>query len=322
LLQTVLLDQFTRSRDGDRFYYENVFRGRKLNEIENTRLSNIIRRNTHLQEIQDEVFRSDRVFTYRSDAGRGSANLTLRVREGELQIVNHRQRVIASQDVANTEIVVIFGTERSDRIRIDSSVAAEFDGSVEIHGGDRHDTLIVEGTGGNDTISVEATAVYVNASDDEGLSVFFGNNVERVMVDAGNGDDLAAVNEQNGVLTSKLILVGGYGNDILFGGSGNDLILGGAGNDIVIGGSGGDALWGGRGQDILVAGSTNADLVAIRSVWTSNLSYADRIDELREAISSDDDGARDFLFGGPNQDWFLLNPFDRAYHRRFGEAVN
>ncbi len=146
--------------------------------------------------------------------------------------------MIASQDLADTDIVVIFGTDRRDKIRIDSSVAAEFDGSVEIHGGDRHDMLIVEGTGGDDTISVEATAVYVNASGDEGLSVFFGNNVEQLRVDAGNGDDLVAVNEENGPLTVDLILAGRRGNDILVGGSGNDLILGGAGHDIVVGGSG------------------------------------------------------------------------------------
>jgi Ca2+-binding RTX toxin-like protein len=262
------------------------------------------------------------VFTYRPDAGRGSANLTLRVSESELQVVNREQRVIASQDAADTEIVVIFGTDRRDKIRVDSSVAAEFDGSVEIHGGDRHDTLIVEGTSSDDTISVEATAVYVNASGDDGLSVFFGNNVERVKVDAGNGDDLAAVNEDRGVLTVELILAGRRGNDILVGGSGNDLILGGAGNDIVVGGSGGDDLSGGGGQDILVAGSTSADLTAVRAIWTSDLSYVERIDELREAISSENDGARDFLFGGPDRDWFLLDLFDTACDRRFGEAVN
>ena len=180
LLQTVLLDQFSRSRDGDRFYYENVFRGRKLREIENTRLSDIIRRNTELQNVQDEVFRSDRVFTFRLDAGQALGRMTLRVRDGELQVVRGSGRVIAARDVADTDIVVIFGTDRRDKIRIDSSVAAEFDGSVEIHGGDRHDSLAVEGTSGDDTISIEATAVYVNVSDGQGLSVYFGNNVEEV----------------------------------------------------------------------------------------------------------------------------------------------
>jgi hypothetical protein len=322
LLQTVLLEQFGRSRDGDRFYYENVFAGSKLREIKNTRLSDIIRRNTELQSVQDEVFRSDRVFTFRPDAGRALGSITLRVRDGELQVVRGSGRVIASQDVADTDIVVMFGTDRRDKIRIDASVAAEFNGSVEIHGGDRYDSLVVEGTRGDDTISIEATAVYVNVSDGEGLSVYFGNNVEQVRVDAGDGDDLAAVDEQGGVLTAELILAGRGGNDILVGGTGNDLILGGAGRDILVGGSGGDALWGGRGQDILVAGSTDADLIAVQSVWTSGLSYAERVDLLGDQISSEDDLATDLLFGGPGRDWFLFDPLDTVLGRRPNEAVN
>ena len=124
------------------------------------------------------------------------------------------------------------------------------------------------------------------------------------------------------MLTAQLILAGRRGNDMLVGGTGDDLILGGAGNDILVGGSGGDGLWGGRGQDILVAGSTNADLAAVQSIWTGSLSYSERVDQLRDQISSEDDLARDFLFGGPGRDWFLVDPLDTAFDRWFGEAVN
>src|SRR3989442_4654207 len=45
-----------RSRDGDRFWFERQFSGRQLWSLENTRLSDIIRRNTSIKNIQDNAF--------------------------------------------------------------------------------------------------------------------------------------------------------------------------------------------------------------------------------------------------------------------------
>lgn len=57
LLFTVVGDQFRRSRDGDRFWYQNFFSGPLLEELENTRLSHIIRRNTGIgDELKEDVF--------------------------------------------------------------------------------------------------------------------------------------------------------------------------------------------------------------------------------------------------------------------------
>ena len=52
----IIADQFTRLRDGDRFYYENVFKGAELRDIQNTTLSSILKRNTNLKNLQDNVF--------------------------------------------------------------------------------------------------------------------------------------------------------------------------------------------------------------------------------------------------------------------------
>ena len=57
LIQTVLVEQFTALRDGDRFYFENHMSKSEVNTIKRTRLSDIIRRNTEIgNEIQDNVF--------------------------------------------------------------------------------------------------------------------------------------------------------------------------------------------------------------------------------------------------------------------------
>ncbi|NOT00509.1 MAG: hypothetical protein HOP29_07765 [Phycisphaerales bacterium] len=57
LIRSILIDQFGRVRDGDRFWYQEYFTGPLLAELENTRLSDIIRRNTNIgDEIQENVF--------------------------------------------------------------------------------------------------------------------------------------------------------------------------------------------------------------------------------------------------------------------------
>jgi len=57
--QAILVDQFTRLRDGDRFWYQNdpILTDEQKTEIENTTLADIIRRNTHIgDELPDDVF--------------------------------------------------------------------------------------------------------------------------------------------------------------------------------------------------------------------------------------------------------------------------
>jgi len=54
--QRIVTDQFERLRDGDRLWYENVFSGRELRQIDQTQLSDIIQRNTTISNLQDNVF--------------------------------------------------------------------------------------------------------------------------------------------------------------------------------------------------------------------------------------------------------------------------
>ncbi|HNP61252.1 MAG TPA: peroxidase family protein [Nitrospirales bacterium] len=57
LFYTILVDQFERLRDGDRFFYLNGFPTFEIKKLEETTLADIIRRNTSIdREIQDNVF--------------------------------------------------------------------------------------------------------------------------------------------------------------------------------------------------------------------------------------------------------------------------
>ena len=56
-VRAILVEQFQRLRDGDRFFYKRAFRGRELAEIESTTLADVIRRNTRIEdELADDVF--------------------------------------------------------------------------------------------------------------------------------------------------------------------------------------------------------------------------------------------------------------------------
>ncbi|PQO31645.1 peroxidase family protein [Blastopirellula marina] len=56
LTQAILVDQFTRLRDGDRFWYENQFSAEDAERLGKSSLSDIIQRNTTVTNLQHNVF--------------------------------------------------------------------------------------------------------------------------------------------------------------------------------------------------------------------------------------------------------------------------
>ena len=56
LFHTALIDQFTRLRDGDAFWYESRISDDEIAMINDTTLSDIIKRNSGIETMQDDVF--------------------------------------------------------------------------------------------------------------------------------------------------------------------------------------------------------------------------------------------------------------------------
>jgi hypothetical protein len=56
LLSKILVDQFTRLRDGDRFWYQRDLSARELRDVQATSLADVVRLNTTTKNLQENVF--------------------------------------------------------------------------------------------------------------------------------------------------------------------------------------------------------------------------------------------------------------------------
>jgi len=171
---TILVDQFERLRSGDRFWYENVFAGRELNEINETTLSEIIVRNTEITTLQENVFVDEGFWTHEVE-GRGT-QVTF-VSSNDDQVVIREGRQGSAQDLSALEEVSLVGRENaSDVFVIDSGMLEKFSGNLRVTGqAGRSDVLIL----------VAQPSDEVNVSD--GLVLWNGNaiqieGIERIVI--------------------------------------------------------------------------------------------------------------------------------------------
>jgi Ca2+-binding RTX toxin-like protein len=114
------------------------------------------------------------------------------------------------------------------------------------------DSVIVNGTNGDDVISVGGTASGVSVAGLRALVNITGAEpTDKLTVKALDGDDVVtAANLAAGAI--QFTADGGNGNDVLIGGAGDDTLLGGDGDDVLIGGPGNDILDGGTGNNVLI----------------------------------------------------------------------
>ena len=229
-------------------------------------------------------------------------------------------------------------------------VAAEMQGT----------TLVVGGTTGKDTITVQPTDTAGDVSvitNGQSQGTF---HPSKVIAYGQAGDDsiqlnAARIGHSTVSLNVAVELFGGDGNDnltavgnvgtaILSGGAGNDTLTAGSGRSILIGGTGADTLQGGGADDILIGGTTSWDnnlaaLDALIAEWKrTDLSYSARINHLDGASTGGlnagyylsattvfDDAAIDQLTGNGGTDWFFAHTTgafaDKITDQKKGEIV-
>lgn len=185
----IIIDQFERLRDGDRFWYENVFSGEALKEIDGTTLADVIERNSDISGLQENVFFAPTVMQIDLAETR-TTNVTIRAKDGNLEVVDDKTRqVIGSQSLDSVErLMLTSDNNRSQHITIEGITTAELPGGLIVEAGQgRSDTLIVNGTDQSDSIIVNDGSVDVT-----GLQVEF-TGLERIVVRGTDADDTIEV---------------------------------------------------------------------------------------------------------------------------------
>lgn len=126
----IVADQFRRTRDGDRHWYQRTISGPQLEAIEQTRLSDVIRRNTSITKLQDNVFFFDPVSTLAALTPR-AGNLPRALIDGQ----RSPERPASFSGEGNNPRHPRWGVAGADLLRI--SPATYADGVSEPTGGDR-----------------------------------------------------------------------------------------------------------------------------------------------------------------------------------------
>ncbi len=279
--RAVLVDQFERMRDGDRFWSEGRgFSQRELKELWSTTLSDVIQRNTDVEVLQKDAFVAHR----RLVGGPGDNTL---VGSDVPNLIGG----LGGDDVltGGTAADEIYGGAGADRLNGGP-------GADVLYGGKGRDVFVIAaseamddriyGGRGFDTVVVDAGRGPVRLQDTrlmKGIERFDGRGQDVIGTPGDDRLDFARFDEAVNIGSVR----GGRGDDVIRGGAANDRLFGGAGDDRLFGGAGDDRLFGGAGQDRLFGGKG-----------------ADRLSGGKGADELFGGSGKDVLNGGPGDDVF------------------
>jgi peroxidase len=132
--QTIIVDQFERLRDGDRFWYQNQFSGRQLVQLQKTSLSDVIERNTDLTSIQKNAFffRSEVAGVIMADLNRNrkSERNEPPVAKIKVQLIDTADGAVVATTTTDRNGQYRFGVQNGLRTGVYQVQALKADGAV------------------------------------------------------------------------------------------------------------------------------------------------------------------------------------------------
>jgi len=179
-----------------------------------------------------------------------------------INISANGDRVLFTRDVANIAMD-LHGVERIDFNALggaDNITVNDLSGTgvnqvnLDLGANDgAADTVTVNGTAGNDVITVtEHDGIITVSGLGQDINITDAGAGDRLVINGLDGDDVITASGLHGGI--QLVAAGGNGDDVLIGSPGNDTLLGGAGDDVLIGGGGQDVLDGGSGNNVVING--------------------------------------------------------------------
>ncbi len=218
LLNAIIGNQFARLRDGDSFFYTGdaflqLPEVKAVLDIDNVSLANVIRWNTGVHGLQDNVFFDRSVLLF--EAPDDGANISVVAGAGLVSIVNNQNgHVLAVRSLASVERVILVGSAAAaDVFNLFIAFANNGieDGVVAYGGGSTGDRLNVFGRPFlHDTFTVSDSSFTANTVDV--LRRGDGNPEENAISQSVSGRDVT-VNGNNifssGFETTRLVTLGG-----------------------------------------------------------------------------------------------------------------
>ncbi|MGF1480759.1 MAG: peroxidase family protein [Cyanophyceae cyanobacterium] len=264
--QELLVDQFSRLRDGDRFFYLNDSDVRTFApDIESTTLSQIIQRNTPTGfTIQEQAFLVPELAVEFVDSDGETLEYAVTLSDVSSAIVTVDYRTTAGTATAGEDYTAVSGSLRFDPGETTQIVTVNLSNDSVLN--DNATVFLALSNASQQAIAQElavsrptvAREISGSAADDFLKGHFGSDSLAGLDGDDrlfGKGDD-DFLRGGNGDDTLK----GGWGNDTQLGDDGNDQLKGNSGHDTQLGGAGNDTLKGGWGHDTQLGGDGNDQL--------------------------------------------------------------
>jgi Ca2+-binding RTX toxin-like protein len=158
------------------------------------------------------------------------------------------------------------------------------------------DTVVINGTSGDDVISITDNNGVVTVTGLSAVVTITGfDSTDRLVINTLGGDDVIDAAQLGTAM--QLTGNGGDGNDVLVGSPGNDVLTGGAGDDVLIGNGGQDVLDGGTGNNIVIP-SVMAKVASAGSRVGALAVHANVVPQQQFGGTADNDHVNVTLAGG------------------------